>query len=170
VLTIGDFAHRATVLPCHPHRVRALFGKAAAIKDHHPVGLAQTLGDQALMTRQNGRIIPGALAQTLLPRPHRGGIGTVRGQDHRFHRLAVQVRELATRLSRLSCVVRSLLQGTPASGSETERFAFAQGEFTIGQKVRTITRDALKNLLQLVEQLLAQGKSCEPILEVLMPA
>jgi len=70
----------------------------------------------------------------------------------------------------LSCVAQSLLQSAPASGSETERVAFAQGEVTIGQKVRTIARDALKNLLQLVEQLLAQGHSCEHILEVLMPA
>ena len=63
-----------------------------------------------------------------------------------------------------------LLQQAPASGSETERFAFAQGTITIGQKVRTIARDALQGLLKLVEQLLAQGHSCEHILEVLMPA
>ena len=47
---------------------------------------------------------------------------------------------------------------------------FAQGAITIGQKVRTIARDALKNLLKLVEQLFAQGHSCEHILGVLMPA
>jgi len=85
---------------------------------------------------------------------------------------AAQVRkeEAVRRHFRLSCVAQSLLQSAPASGSETERFAFAQGELTIGQKVRTIARDALKNLIQLVEQLLAQGHSCEHILEVLMPA
>jgi hypothetical protein len=85
---------------------------------------------------------------------------------------AAQVRkeEAVKRHFRLSCVAQSLLQSAPASGSETERVAFAQGEFTIGQKVRTIARDALKNLLQLVEQLLAQGQRCEHILEVLMPA
>jgi hypothetical protein len=53
---------------------------------------------------------------------------------------------------------------------ETERFAFAQGTITIGQRVRTIAREALQSLLKLVEQLLAQGHSCEHILEVLMPA
>jgi hypothetical protein len=52
----------------------------------------------------------------------------------------------------------------------TERFAFAHGHITFGQKVRTIARDALKSLLKLVEQLLAQGHSYERILEVLMPA
>ena len=85
---------------------------------------------------------------------------------------AAQVRkeEAVKRHFRLSCVAQSLLQQAPASGSETERFAFAQGALTIGQKVRTIARDALQSLLKLVEQLFAQGHSCEHILEVLMPA
>ena len=85
---------------------------------------------------------------------------------------AAQVRkeEAVKRHFRLSCVAQSLLQQAPASGSETERFAFAQGAITIGQKVRTIARDALQSLLKLVEQLFAQGHSCEHILGVLMPA
>ena len=85
---------------------------------------------------------------------------------------AAQVRkeEAVKRHFRLSCVAQSLLQQAPASGSATERFAFAQGDITIGQRVRTIARDALKSLLKLVEQLLAQGHSCAHILEVLMPA
>jgi hypothetical protein len=85
---------------------------------------------------------------------------------------AAQVRkeEAVKRHFRLSCVAQSLLQQAPASGSATERVAFAQGAMTIGQKVRTIARDALQSLLKLVEQLFAQGHSCEHILEVLMPA
>ena len=85
---------------------------------------------------------------------------------------AAQVRkeEAVKRHFRLSCVAQSLLQQTPASGSATERLAFAQGDITIGQRVRTIARDALQSLLKLVEQLLAHGHSCEHILEVLMPA
>ena len=85
---------------------------------------------------------------------------------------AAQVRkeEAVKRHFRLRCVAQSLLQQAPASGSETERFAFAQGTITIGQRVRTIAREALQSLLKLVEQLLAQGHSCEHILEVLMPA
>jgi hypothetical protein len=85
---------------------------------------------------------------------------------------AAQVRkeEAVNRHFRLSGVAQSLLQQAPASGSETERFAFAQGAITVGQKVRAIARDALKSLLKLVEQLLVQGHSCEHILEVLMPA
>jgi hypothetical protein len=41
---------------------------------------------------------------------------------------------------------------------------------TIGQRVRTRARDALKRLLKLVAPLLAQGRSGEHILEVFMPA
>jgi hypothetical protein len=85
---------------------------------------------------------------------------------------AAQVRkeEAVTRHFRLSCVAQSLLQRTPASGAETERFAFAQGQETVGQRVRTLARAAFHGLLRLVERLLAQGHSCEHILEVLMPA
>ena len=81
----------------------------------------------------------------------------------------VRKEEAVKRHFRLSCVAQSLLQQAPASGSATERFTFAQGATTIGQKVRTIAREALQSLLKLVEQLLAQGQSCEHILEVLMP-
>ena len=85
---------------------------------------------------------------------------------------AAQVRkeEAVKRHFRLSCVAQSLLQQAPVAGSTTERFAFAQGATTIGQKVYAIARDALQSLLKLVEQLFAQGQSCEHILEVLMPA
>jgi len=85
---------------------------------------------------------------------------------------AAQVRkeEAVKRHFRLSCVAQSLLQQAPASESATERFAFAQGTITIGQRVRTIAREALQSLLKLVEQLFAQGHSCEHILEVFMPA
>ena len=85
---------------------------------------------------------------------------------------AAQVRKEAAvkRHFRWSCVAPSLLQQAPASGSETERLACAQGALTIGQQVRTIARDALQSLLKLVEQLCAQGPTCEHILEVVMPA
>ena len=85
---------------------------------------------------------------------------------------AAQVRkeEAVTRHFRLSCVAQSLVQRVPASGSTADRFACAPGEDTVGQRVRTIARDALHGLRKLVEQLLAQGRSCTQILEVLMPA
>jgi hypothetical protein len=103
-----------------------------------------------------------------------------RGASEIFHEFgkqvtgleAAQVRqeEAVTRHFRLSCVAQSLLQRAPSAGTTAERFAFAQGESTVGQKVRAIAREALQSLLKLVEQLFAQGHSCDHILEVLMPA
>ena len=85
---------------------------------------------------------------------------------------AAQVRkeEAVQRHFRLSCVAQSLVQRAPAAGADTERFAFAKGEPTFGQRCRAITREVLHGLLQFVAQLLAQGRSCEAILEMLMPA
>jgi hypothetical protein len=85
---------------------------------------------------------------------------------------AAQVRkeEAVKRHFRLSCVAQSLVQRAPASGAKTERFAFAQGETTFGQRCRTVAREVLHGVVQLVEQLLGQGRSCEQILAVLMPA
>src|SRR5262252_637131 len=64
---------------------------------------------------------------------------------------AAQVRkeEAVKRHFRLSCVAQSLIQRTPASGAATARFAFAQGHETVGQRVRTIARDAFHGLLRL---------------------
>jgi hypothetical protein len=67
-------------------------------------------------------------------------------------------------------VAQSLLQRAPARGSTSERCAFAQGVSTVGQKVRAIAREAFQGLLKLVEHLFAQGQSCEPILDMVMPA
>jgi hypothetical protein len=85
---------------------------------------------------------------------------------------AAQVRteEAVNRHLRLSCVVQSLVQRAPATGAETERFAFAKGEPTFGQRCRAIMGEGLHGLLQFVAQLLIQGRPCEAILETLMPA
>jgi hypothetical protein len=85
---------------------------------------------------------------------------------------AAQVRkeEAVKRHLRLRCVAQSLVQQASASGAETERFAFAKGETTVGQRCRTIARDVMQGLLQFVAQLLRQGRSCEEILELLIPA
>ena len=96
-----------------------------------------------------------------------------------FHKFGKQVtgleaaqarkEEAVTRPFRLSCVAQSLLQRAPTSPSASERFAFAQGAITVGQKVRAITREALEGLLQFTASLLARGHNCEQILETLMP-
>lgn len=86
---------------------------------------------------------------------------------------ASQVRkeEAVQRHFRLSCVAQSLLQRTPAGGKKSERFAFAEDDqHPIGQKLHTLTRQALGQVLQLVQGLFAQGQPYEQVLERLMPA
>ena len=86
---------------------------------------------------------------------------------------AAQVRkeEAVKRHFRLSCVAQSLLQRTPGTGRKSERFAFAEDDQqTVGQKLYTLTRAALGQLLQLAHGLFAQGQPYEQVLERLMPA
>jgi hypothetical protein len=86
---------------------------------------------------------------------------------------AAQVRneEAVKRHFRLSCVAQSLLQRSPCGGRKSERLAFAANhQQTIGQKLYTLQRDALGQLLKLVHGLFAQGHPCEQVLERLMPA
>ena len=82
----------------------------------------------------------------------------------------VRKEEAVKRHFRLSCIAQSLVQRAAVGKSTSERFAFTPDKITVGQKVRTIAREALYGLLKLVEPLLAQGHSCEHILEVCMPA
>jgi hypothetical protein len=85
---------------------------------------------------------------------------------------AAQVRqeEAVKRHFRLSCVAQSLVQQAPVAGSTSERFAFAKGEKTFGQKCYARVREAWSALLWLVASLLARGSKCEDILELLLPA
>jgi hypothetical protein len=99
-----------------------------------------------------------------------------------FHEFAKQVvgfesaqlrkEEAVKRHFCLSCVAQSLLQATPGSGHSSERFDFAQNhEQTIGQRLHTLGREALQQLLEMTQGLLAQGRSIiAQIMEVLMPA
>ncbi len=70
----------------------------------------------------------------------------------------------------LSCVAHSLLQKATCSGGKSERFKFAEGGQTVGQKLYPLTREALGQLVHLVQRLLTQGQSWAQVLEVLMPA
>ena len=71
----------------------------------------------------------------------------------------------------LSCVAQSILQGADCSGHKSERLRLAQDDApTIGQRLYTLGREALQQLLELTQALLAQGQSIEHILEVMMPA
>jgi hypothetical protein len=85
---------------------------------------------------------------------------------------AAQVRkeEAVTRHFRLSCVAQSLLQRAPAVASKSERDAFAEGRITFGQKCRAISREVLRAMLALCQRYCTEGKTCEPVLALLMPA
>ena len=71
----------------------------------------------------------------------------------------------------LSCVAQSALQQASCSGKKSEKFNLTpENESTIGQRLYTLSREALHNLLQLSQSLLFQGQSTEQILEVIMPS
>jgi hypothetical protein len=84
---------------------------------------------------------------------------------------AAQVRkeEAVTRHFRLSCIAQSLIQRTPAVVSKSERYAFAEGHITFGQKCRTISREVLRTMLALCQRYFAEGKTCDQVLELLRP-
>jgi hypothetical protein len=82
----------------------------------------------------------------------------------------VRKEEAVTRHFRLSCVAQSLVQRAPTEASKSERYAFAAGKKTYGQKCRAISREVLRSLLELSRRYFAEGKSCNEVLEVLMPA
>ena len=82
----------------------------------------------------------------------------------------VRKEEGVKRHFRLSCVAQSLLQRVTCQGQTSERFEFAEKKPTIGQKLYSLSREALGQLLSLAQGLFAQGQSCEQVLEVVMPA
>jgi hypothetical protein len=105
---------------------------------------------------------------------------TYRWASEIFHEFGKQVvglessqvrnEESVTRHLRLSCLSQSFLQRVPAAESQSERYQFANGKITIGQKCRAIGRELLRCLLELAKRLFGQGKSSEEVLRVLMPA
>jgi hypothetical protein len=74
-----------------------------------------------------------------------------------------------TRHCRVSGVAQSLLQRAPAGASNSERYAFAAGHITCGQKCRTSSREVLRARLALCQRYVAEGKTCDHVLELLMP-
>lgn len=71
----------------------------------------------------------------------------------------------------LSCVAQSALQSASCSGQKSERFDFAEHpEQPIGQRLYTLSREAVQQVVELTQVLLHQGQSVAQIMEVLMPA
>jgi hypothetical protein len=81
----------------------------------------------------------------------------------------VRNEESVKRQSRLSCVSQSLVQRVSGEASKSEKYEFAKGEITIGQKVRTIARESFLSVINLIRSLTSQNKTSEQILEVIFP-
>jgi phage gp46-like protein len=70
----------------------------------------------------------------------------------------------------LSCVAQSMLQSASCSGQKSERFNFADERAQpLGQRLYTLSREAVTQVVELTQTLLPHGKSVEQIMEVLMP-
>ena len=112
--------------------------------------------------------------------PELFALGIIVGQWKFFTRQAKQItglessqvrkEEASYSHFRLSCVAQSLLQRVTCAGQKSEKFKFAKEKPTIGQRMYSLNREALGQLLSLAEGLFAQGKSCQAVLEVFMPA
>ena len=76
----------------------------------------------------------------------------------------VRKEEAVTRHFRLSCVAQSLIQRAPVGESKSERYKFAKGKKTYGQKCRAISREVLRSLLELSKRYFDEGKSCDEVL------
>jgi hypothetical protein len=71
----------------------------------------------------------------------------------------------------LSCVAQSVLQQASCRGQKSERFNFADAhEQPIGQRLYSLSREAVQQVVEFTQTLLNQGKSVDQITEVLMPA
>jgi hypothetical protein len=86
-----------------------------------------------------------------------------------FESAQVRNQEAVKRHFCLSCVAQSLLGHASCQGKTSERFAFANEKQTVGQRLYSLTREVYHQLLQLVQGLFAQGRTCEQVLEVIMP-
>ena len=78
--------------------------------------------------------------------------------------------EAVQRHRRCSGVAPSLLPRAPAVASSVEKCACAQGPITVGQRCRARAREVCHALLQVAQRLFTEGRSCEQVLEVFMPA
>ena len=87
-----------------------------------------------------------------------------------FEAAQVRKEEAVTRHFRLSCVAQSILQRVMPAVSTSEKFAFAEGNVTCGQRVKAIAREVFRSVLAFVRQLFEEGKSCQQVLDLLMPA
>lgn len=87
-----------------------------------------------------------------------------------FESAQVRNEESVKRHFCLSCVAQSLVQRSVPGGGKSERFEFADGKATVGQRVYTIAREALTGVLMFAQGMFSQGRSCGEVMSVLMPS
>jgi len=90
-------------------------------------------------------------------------------QQTGFESAQVRNEEAVNKHFCLSCVSQSLIQRVSCSHSKSEKFYFAKGKLTFGQKCRAIAREVLKSILFLAKKYFEQYKTLDHILEKLMP-
>ncbi len=84
---------------------------------------------------------------------------------------AAQVRneEAVIRHFRLCCVAQSILQRVSTAGATSEKFSFADGKVTCGQRLKAIAREVFHTVLLRAKQLVEEGASCDQVLDMFMP-
>ena len=88
-----------------------------------------------------------------------------------FEAAQLRNQEAVKRHFCLSCIAQSALQHASCSGQKSERFDFAAPtQQSIGQRLYTLSREAVQQVVELSQGLLNQGNSVDQIMEVLMPA
>jgi hypothetical protein len=90
-------------------------------------------------------------------------------QSAGFEAAQVRKEEAVKRHFRLSCVVQSLLQDIAPPISTSEKFAFADGQATQGQRERVVVREVLLGVIAFAQQAFVAGKSQLEVLDLLMP-
>lgn len=81
----------------------------------------------------------------------------------------VRNKESVMRHLRLCALSQSLLQDTETQPSAREKFNFADGAITVGQKVMKIAKEALQAIIQFTQNMTKQNWSEEKIMDTLMP-
>ena len=74
----------------------------------------------------------------------------------------VRKQEAVKRHFALSCVAQSFLQNVTGTGRKSERFNFAKGTQTVGQKLHSITREALGATAETESKSLYAGTDIRP--------
>ena len=86
-----------------------------------------------------------------------------------FEAAQVRKEKAVKRHFRLSCVAQTFLQDITSPVSTSDKFAFAEGQMTQGQRERQVAREVLLGILAFAQQAFDKGKTQMGVLDMLMP-